>query len=258
MQPRLKVAIHQPNLLPRLKVLQKLADADIWCVLDSVQYNSREWQNRARIVAVHGRNQTFWLSIPVYRPHRRDTLINEASIVNPSLTERIIELTLLHAFRCAPYWDSIDDLLAFLKPQFATDTLVKLCVDITCSLLRIADRQPTVLYASSMPVTGKGSNLIAAICKYLNAASYLTDSGSSNYLQPVHFKKLEVVWQDWHEPEEEWPGISSWRDISSINYLARVGPDQFTQHLLNGKFIHKTNFGTSSLNSILIKGDQRG
>ncbi|MBU6427323.1 WbqC family protein [Patescibacteria group bacterium] len=53
-QTRLSVVVHQPNFLPRLKVLQKLAAADVWCVLDSVQYNPREWQNRARIVAVHG------------------------------------------------------------------------------------------------------------------------------------------------------------------------------------------------------------
>lgn len=44
------VAIHQPNLFPRLKILQKLALADIWIVLDNVQYCQREYQNRTLIV----------------------------------------------------------------------------------------------------------------------------------------------------------------------------------------------------------------
>lgn len=230
------VAIHQPNFLPRLKVLQKLACADVWCVLDSGQYCAREWQNRARIVTVHGDNRAFWLSIPVLRPHGRNTPISEIAIARPSSTPRLVELTLFHAFRRAPYWSAIDYVLSELKPTLAADTLTRLCVDTTSSLLRIAGRQPTLLFASSLPVRGKSSSLMATICRHLSATAYLADSGARNYLQPALFAEIEVLWQNWREPAEEWPGITSWRDVSSVNYLSRVGPEQFTRHLLSGKF----------------------
>jgi len=237
MQPGIRIAIHQPNFFPRLKVLQKLASADIWCVLDSVQYCTREWQNRARIVAAHRGNESFWLTVPVHQPRGRNTLISEVAIVDPSSTERLVSLTLLHAFRRAPYWAAIDELLSNLRPRFAADTMVQLCVDITCALLQIAGHQPTVLFASSLPVTGKGSALMATICRHLKASAYLADSGARNYLQLAHFTGIEVLWQNWREPLEKWPGISSWRDIASINYLARVGPERFAQHLLSGEFV---------------------
>ncbi len=243
MEPRVRVAIHQPNFLPRLKVLQKLANADVWCVLDSVQYCPREWQNRARIVAVHGDSRTSWLSVPVRRPHGRRTPISEVAIASPSSTARLVERALSHSLRRAPYWAAIDDLLSTLEPLLAADTLGRLCVDITCSLLRIAGRRPTVLFASSLPVTGKASTLMATICRHLNATAYLADSGARNYLQPARFTGIEVLWQNWREPAEEWAGVSSWRDVASVNYLSRVGPEQFTRHLLGGEFASEPTWG---------------
>ncbi len=256
MESRLRVAIHQPNFLPRLKVLQKLANADVWCVLDSVQYCTREWQNRTRIVAMHGDNRTFWLSVPVHRQHGRNTLICEISIANPLLTARLVQLTLFHAFRRAPYWTAINDLLSNFKALPAADTLTHLCVDTTCSLLHIAGRQPTVLFASSLSVTGKASTLMAAICRHLNATTYLADSGARTYLQPAPFRGIEVLWQNWCEPAERWPGINSWRDISSVNYLARVGPEQFTRHILSGEFTPDTTWAPPMPDPTTIGGDR--
>jgi len=232
----LRLAIHQPNFLPRLKILQKLAYSDVWCVLDSVQYCAREWQNRARIVNAHGNNKSFWLSIPVHRPRGLPTLIREVIIDKPDLTLSLIDGALRHAFRRAPHWAAVNELLLAFKPLLGIDNLTRLCVDTTCALLRIANRQPTVILASSLPVTGKSSNLIASLCRYLKATTYLADSGARNYLQPAGFEGIEVVWQNWHEPVEKWPGINSWRNISSINYLCRVGPEKFAQHLLSGEF----------------------
>ncbi len=242
-KPSMRLAIHQPNFLPRLKVLQKLASADVWCVLDSVQYCDREWQNRARIVTVHGDNRSFWLSIPVRRPRGHDTLISEIAIDSPSSTARLVELTLLHALRGAPYWTAIDHFLSKVESVLTADTLTRLCVDITSSLLQIAGRRPTILFASSLPVEGKASTLMAAICRHLNGTTYLADSGARNYLQPAPFTGIEVLWQDWQEPAEVWPGINSWRDVSSINYLARVGPELFKRHLLSGMFIPEPTWG---------------
>src|SRR5688500_306398 len=80
----MRVATHQPNLFPRLKVLQKLASADVWIVLDNVQYCPREWQNRARIVVAHGSSSSFWLTTPVSRSKGRDTLIQDVAVVDPA------------------------------------------------------------------------------------------------------------------------------------------------------------------------------
>lgn len=236
----LRVAIHQPNFLPRLKVLQKLAYADIWCVLDNVQFCKGEWQSRTRIVPPHGNNKSFWFSIPVHRPHGLKTLISEVVIAQPSLTELQVERTLLHSFRSTPYWGAIDNLLSSIKPLLATNNLTHLCVDTTYELLKIANRQPVVVLASSLPVTGRSSELIASLCRHLKASTYLADSGATNYLKPTDFTGIEILWQNWQEPIERWQGVNQWRNISSLNYLCRVGTKQFTNYLLSAEFTPKS------------------
>jgi hypothetical protein len=233
----MRLAIHQPNFLPRLKVLQKLASADLWCVLDCVQFNVREWQNRARVVAVHGNHQSSWISVPVCRPHGLNTLICDITVVAPLSTARLVETSLFHALRRAPCWAAVENLLTELKPSLSAETITRLCVDTTCALLRLTGRVPPVVFASSLGATGKASSLIAAICERLHATTYLADSGARNYLRPEPFAGIEVLWQIWHEPEERCSGITSWRDLSSVNYLARVGPAPFSQHLLTCELV---------------------
>jgi hypothetical protein len=231
-----RVAIHQPNFLPRLKVLQKLAAADTWVVLDSVQYCDREWQNRARIVAMHGKCRSYWLSVPVHQPDGQQTLIRDITIVDPDSTARLIRRTLLHSFRRAPYWNVIDRFLASVDSQLAAESLTQLCVDTTSELLRMAGREPKLVLASSLSVTGNASVLMAAICRNLHADVYLADSGARTYLQVEDFDGIDVLWQDWAEPQERWNGIDDWRNVSSVNYLCRVGPERFKDHTLESRF----------------------
>ncbi len=246
---KIKLAIHQPNFYPRLKVLQKLAYADVWCILDSVQYCTREWQNRTCIIPMHGNRGPFWLSIPVNRPNGRSTLIKDVSIINPISTTSLIERTLHHAFHRAPYWSFIKHIIRENKDVMAANNLTDMCVETTNTLLNLIDRRPTLIFASTLDVRGKASNLMAAICKHLNATTYLADSGSKNYLVASDFTDIEVVWQNWEEPIESWPEIKSWRNLSSVNYLCREGPEKFANHLIRDNFTPDLVWSKPKLNT---------
>jgi hypothetical protein len=223
-----------------LKVLQKLAAADVWVVLDSVQYCDREWQNRASIVAAHGDCSSFWLSIPVRRPHGRTSTIEEITVVDSAHTATLVTNTFIHAFRQAPHWACIDQYLTTIRGFLGADHLSSLCVDTTCALLDTVGRKPEIIYSSSIPVVGKASGLMGAICKYLKADSYLADSGAHNYLSMADFPGISVLWQEWREPKERWPGIESWRNLSAVNYLCRDGNEGLAQCLINGVFSCET------------------
>ncbi|HMH52708.1 MAG TPA: WbqC family protein [Candidatus Acidoferrum sp.] len=59
----MRVAIHQPQYLPWLGYLAKWAAADLFIVLDVVQYEKNGWQNRNRIKT---RDGVRWLTVPVH------------------------------------------------------------------------------------------------------------------------------------------------------------------------------------------------
>jgi hypothetical protein len=82
-------AIHQPNFLPRLSTLAKLYAADIWVILDDVQFTRRDYQHRCYLAPapdalLPGR----WLTLPVHLPGGRATLIRDARLAEPALTAK--------------------------------------------------------------------------------------------------------------------------------------------------------------------------
>lgn len=58
----MKVTVHQPQFLPWLGYLDKIARADLFVVLDQVQFKKQEWQNRNRIRTAC---EWQWLTVPV-------------------------------------------------------------------------------------------------------------------------------------------------------------------------------------------------
>ena len=58
----MRVTIHQPQFMPWLGYLDKIDQADLFVVLDSVQFKKNEWQNRNRIRTAQGWQ---WITVPV-------------------------------------------------------------------------------------------------------------------------------------------------------------------------------------------------
>lgn len=233
----MRVAIHQPNLFPRLKVAQKIASADLWVILDHVQFCQREWQNRARIVPMHSNPEPFWLTVPVHLPHGRETKINEALIANPKENSLLFFNTLKHSFAHSPYWPQVQEMLSIIQPFLSGNSLTTLCQKTTEAMLAIAGIKVPYCLSSSLGLSMAKSELMSAICRKVNASCYLADSGSLHYLDLTCFKGMSVLLQTWTTPPERGVGNVSWRDISAINYLARYGANALRDHLLHGSFI---------------------
>jgi hypothetical protein len=66
-------AIHQPNFLPRLSTLAKIMAADVWVVLDDVQFCRRDYQHRARLARSASPGAWIWLTLPVHLPEGQRT-----------------------------------------------------------------------------------------------------------------------------------------------------------------------------------------
>jgi hypothetical protein len=69
------LAAHQPQYLPWLGFFDKLAQADVFVLLDTVQFKKNEWQNRNRIKGPTGPQ---WLTVPVR--HRFPQTIAEVEV----------------------------------------------------------------------------------------------------------------------------------------------------------------------------------
>src|SRR5713226_4677162 len=71
--------ISQPRLFPGLHYLHRMMAADVFVIFDTVQYNPRHEENRAKLKTARGRE---WLTVPMPQASRgqliRDTRIDDS------------------------------------------------------------------------------------------------------------------------------------------------------------------------------------
>ena len=104
-------AIHQPQYMPWLGYMNKIAGSDVFVLLDTVQYKKNEWQNRNRIKTATGFQ---WITTPVcyHYPEK----IMEVKINNMVRWRAKHSASLVTNYNKAPYFQTYAD---FFKEIFS-------------------------------------------------------------------------------------------------------------------------------------------
>jgi hypothetical protein len=235
-------AAHQPNFLPRLKTMCKLATADIWIVLDDVQFVTREWQNRCWIHPVRHTNDRFRLTVPVHLKHGRSTAIHEVELVNTEEAIQHLLLSSLHAYRSSRYWKDVEDAVTSVADRFS-HSLLETALGSADVALKYLPSHIDMRYASTITAPGPASSRLALLSSRSKATHYVAGPGSRAYMQLQEFRQrnVTVVWQDWQqdlvESElTEVPGIGDW---NYLDYLARYGQRAFVTLLENVRHAYR-------------------
>jgi hypothetical protein len=174
--------ISQPRFFPGLHYLHRLMVADVFVILDTVQYNPRHEENRARVRTPRGAE---WLTVPMHRT-RREQLICDTHIDN-SQDWRVRA------------WRMIRDHYG-KAPLFATHAAaIQQIIEAPHESLTALDRaswEPAlrllgigcdIMYASELHVAGQGRRLLLDICKYVGASTYLSGMFGREYLDVGEF-----------------------------------------------------------------------
>src|SRR5579862_7829877 len=80
----MKVAAHQPHTYPWLGYLHKIAEADLFVVMDDLQFEAQNFQNRNRIKVNNG---TAWLTVPLVKGHQSERICDKRIANSPNPKE---------------------------------------------------------------------------------------------------------------------------------------------------------------------------
>jgi hypothetical protein len=236
------VAIHQPHFLPWLGFLHRMARADLFILLDHVQFERRNYQNRTQI---RFEGEARWLTVPVVQRSQKE-LIVEKSIDNGANGARpwgpAHFATLRQAYRGAPHF-----------PRYAPELREILgcrwerLVDLDQALLdflRDAFGIATPLARSSeMGVPGRRGELILNLCKAAGATTLLAGMGGSRaYLDVEAFERegVRVEFQRFAHPVYPQCGGGPFTaGLSSVDLLFNCGPAS-RQLLLEESELHES------------------
>ena len=223
------VAAHQPHYLPWLGYLDKLAKADVFVVMDDLQFEKENFQNRNRVKLDHGPH---WLTVPLLRGKQSDLIVDKR-IDNTGRGGRHHWQhrhwrTLVTHYGKAPFFPHY---AAALEDVFVRrwDYLVDLdlhMLELARNWLRI---KVPIVRASSLGLRGARTERILDMCRAVGARSYLSGrGGSTGYLDLPAFERagVSLVWQQFHHPHypQRYAGRGFVSHLGFLDLLFNCGP----------------------------------
>jgi len=180
------ITIHQPNYMPWPGFFHKWQLADIFVILDTVQYHKNEWQNRNRIKTAQGEQ---WITVPVnYRFPQR---IDEVGIASNHWAKKQIN-SIEQAYAKTPYFEQYWQPMKHIL-QTKHTRLVELNVALIQELARCLACTAPLHLASDLPINSdEPTERLIQITKHFKGDTYLSGSEGENYLSREPFTNQGV------------------------------------------------------------------
>lgn len=195
------VGIHQPNFFPWLGYFDKIVRADIFVVLDNVQFSKTggTWSNRVKLLAGE---RPAWVTMPVVRAYRGVRLLQEMEIDDRQPWRRKLLQTLRTYYARAEHFTTVFPELARLI-EHDTPSLVEFNLRVILSLSRLLNIETgKIVLASALSAGGDATDLLVEIVRSVGGTTYLCGAGSSGYLEADKFERagVRLVYQEFVHP----------------------------------------------------------
>ena len=191
------VAVHQPQYLPWLGYFDKIDKADVFVLLDTVQFKKNEWQNRNKIKTAQGWQ---WLTVPVMFKHPQR--INEVPINKTVRWQHKQRQAILSNYKKAPNYSVLE---GFFDTVFNTDweTISELNISVVKQLTEILGIETPLYVASELPEFPEDPDeRLIAIAKHFEGDTYLAGAGGKEYMDLEKYNRADVnvEFQDFEHP----------------------------------------------------------
>jgi hypothetical protein len=193
------VVIHQPDFLSYIGFFHRLLYADLYIVLDDVQFvsGSNSWTNRDKIKNSNGEK---WLTLSIDKCPR-ETKINQVEL-NSKINWRQKNIDLIvQNYKNSEYFSEIYPYLEALYEN-NINNLSLFNLESVSMLLRLFDIKIDIMKSSALIATATKSERLVELLKQVNATHYLSGIGAKNYHKnkPFNDASIEVIWQDFTHP----------------------------------------------------------
>ena len=222
------VTVHQPHFTPWLGYLHRMAQADLFVVLDHVQFERRNYQNRTMI---RFNDEARWLTVPVEQHSQKERIAEKLIDNGLHGTSRwwahAHVQTIRHAYRDAPHLAAyLPGLRRILETRWTR--LVELNAAMLEFLRDAFAIRTRIVRSSELQVEGAKSQLILNLCRAVGADTLLAGlGGSRDYLDKAEFERhgIRIAYQEFEHPVHRQCGAAPFiKGLSSLDLLLNCGP----------------------------------
>jgi hypothetical protein len=221
---QIKIAIVQSNYIPWLGYFDLIASVDKFVFLDDVQYTSRDWRNRNRIIGPSG---VQWITVPV-NTHSitRATKINEVTVSDNQWVDTHLD-QIRRNYKKSKFFPQIFPKIEVVYRTLPSDNLSEInryFISELCSLLNI---RTELLDSRDFSLPDEKNFRLIEICKTLRAGKYVSGPSARDYLNSDFFSSegIEVLWFEYRyrNYNQLW-GVSD-QHVSILDSMFNVGVD---------------------------------
>lgn len=190
------VVIHQPDFIPYLGFFHRLLYADLFVILDDVQFLRRGWHHRDKIKTVNGDS---WITVEVKKAHQQ-TKINQMLLNQSDWKQQHLKM-LIYSYKKAKYFNEI---YPFVEQCYAqnNDRLMDFNMTLIQMMMKLLDINVGIKYSSEYNLATTSNELLVDILRKVSATHYLSGIGAKDYFKSNPFDEagISVVWQDFKHP----------------------------------------------------------
>jgi hypothetical protein len=215
------VTAHQPAYLPWLGLLHKAALADVFVLVDTVQFEKDSFINRNRLRSPEGWR---WLTVPVLAKGHLLADIRSLRIA-PRPWSRKHWTAFRMFYARTPYFGDHAPFLEDLYRQEWT-LMVDLCEHILGYLFRAFAIDARLVRASALGLSGSKSALILDLCRKTHARTFIFGTLGRQYADADTFAAdgIRVVFQDYQHPVYSQAYAGFVPGMTAFDLLMNVGP----------------------------------
>jgi hypothetical protein len=216
----MRVGIHQPHYLPWLRYFEKIAQCDVFILLDDTQYEKNGWQNRNK---VKNRSGEAVLTVPVHAP--LGARICDVGVDNAQRWQQKHWRTIEQSYAKAPHYTNCAEAL---RPfyEMRWDKLAPLNRSMLSVLLVLLGVHTPVVASSELGVLGEATERLVGLVQAVGGTRYYTGAYAlAAYLEPQLFDQAGIAldMQDWLCPQYSQLHGQFLPDLSIVDLLMNCG-----------------------------------
>jgi hypothetical protein len=203
--------------------------ADLFILLDHVQFERQNYQNRVMIKTGEGPR---WITVPVFQASQHERLIDK-TIDNHnegrSRWGRTVYQTIQYAYQGAPFFKSYAPQIHEVF-EARWDNLMDLNLKLLDILRDALGIRTQMVRSSELNIPGQKNELILGLCREVGAKTFLGGMGGCrDYLDMDAFQQagVNVTWQNFVHPRyAQRPRPENFVEgVSALDLLFNCGPE---------------------------------
>ena len=226
--PGITLSAHQPEFLPWLGYISKATMADVYFILDSIQYVKDVFQNRNKIRIKQGEGWQ-WLTIPVKKAGSRLMSWKDIELDDSQPWRKKHLNSIFYSYHKAPYFQSMYEKI---EKIYKSDDIFLLEFVVKMSKLLLSEFKVNIpIYRTSeliergIVIEGNKSDLIISMCNAVNADNFIFGSVGRTYVDKKKFidNNINFYFQNFNHPVYDQFHGNFVSHMSSIDLLFNHG-----------------------------------